>query len=585
MSCARRSRTWRRRAPTRHHRWIGSSGLVLPFLVVAAVEGAAQSPGNGFTPPLFGPLVFAAGGGYPAYAQLQAQWRPRPRWGVAGGAELGVRDDDDDIGSAFFLQLSPASRPNGHPGFEGSALEELAVRPIVGWTGEAWYAGANIELPVSFKHSAVLLWAGHEVQLQSDGAAFATRVGLGGVPGRAWSLSPDLSLFLTAGARWGGGHGSRFGAALSLAYWLNPAPIPLVEGLAPPTGEYVAPTLRKPWNLAASLEAIEGGVCTASYVTAKGPYWQGKRDKRYTDRLVAKGGNEAGNHIQGIQRDGTALYLTGSDWSAGKSHLFMAGRPEVEVEVIDLPSPLPHPGGFQMQGGMAAIPFEGDKTEHSEVRFFRAAEDFGHLRQLDLHRDRVRLGGAAGWTLLPDTSLLLGVWWDDQQAKQSYLELHSWSNGEYRVVDDTVAFGWQRQYQSIAFMSPRWIGSTPDTMLVSMVGFYNTQQAYSDRAKKGLNQVALHTIGIPATAFEGRGEATNSIEAVHTVPLQRAHGSFSAGAGLEVLPDGRVAVLAASHYRTNGRFRLSVCTPPDSAEGATEPLPAAPVFKPATQGR
>jgi hypothetical protein len=316
----------------------------------------------------------------------------------------------------------------------------------------------------------------------------------------------------------------------------------------------------------------------AAFQAAVGPaHFQPKRHKRYLeDTLIDL--NSSDNHLQGVQRAGDYLLVTGADWTESRAHLFVvrakrdaAGVPTggelVRVACID--EQRAHPGGCQRLGNLLIVPVEGKKID-SCARFFDVSNPAAPLLvggASTITRAGRAHAGAAAVTCLPGGRFLAGVWWDEGAGKKAaMLDLYLSAGTDVRqgfsaqpfAIDFGKTLGREVAYQSIAFLCPERQAAPGGGMSLWMVGLWNTKQSTSNYFK-GDDVADLFRLTIPDPA--GWGPAANVgivAKGSRTFKFGRRDGNFSAAAGVDVEPDGRLAVYAAHHWRDDRKLRFSV---------------------------
>ncbi|HYJ80467.1 MAG TPA: hypothetical protein VEW03_12720, partial [Longimicrobiaceae bacterium] len=117
-------------------------------------------------------------------------------------------------------------------------------------------------------------------------------------------------------------------------------------------------------------------------------------------------------------------------------------------------------------------------------------------------------------------------------------------------------------YQSIALLAPERLpgqGGAGAVLRVWMVGLRNTEQGSSNFVK-GENRADLFELTFPEASLGAWGPAARvevRRKGEHTFKFGRRDGNFSAGGGVDVEPDGRIAVYAAHHWRDERGVPLS----------------------------
>lgn len=244
------------------------------------------------------------------------------------------------------------------------------------------------------------------------------------------------------------------------------------------------------------------------------------RDKRYTVFHKEGGKN---NHLQGIERIGRHLLVTGSfPYSRRRADLFVfrldtrpsdpgpwgsnlrltrVPRPEDRlVNYLRIDDDYWHPGGLDLVDDIAVIPLERfDNT--SVITFLDVANPDKPVR---LKHDIVRKdakAGACAMTALPDGRLLLVVWSDSDKVANPRLHLDVYLSGGpdvssgFRMVAQFFPAATHRfahKYQSLDFVWQRDAAGES----VYLIGFENTSEAQPNPLDPGKNVAYLFEVDL-----------------------------------------------------------------------------------------
>lgn len=325
--------------------------------------------------------------------------------------------------------------------------------------------------------------------------------------------------------------------------------------------------------------AFAGGFSApAAFQAAVGPahFQPPKRHKRYLEQSLIDL-NTSDNHLQGVQRAGDYLLVTGADWTESRAHLFVVrtkrdaggvptGGELVRVACID--EERAHPGGCQRLGNLLMVPVEGKKID-SCAKFFDisnpAAPSLVGGASTIARAGRAH-AGAAAITCLPGGRFLAGVWWDEGAGKKAaMLDLYLSAGADVRQgfsaqpvpIDFGKTLGKEVAYQSIAFLCPERQAASGGAVSLWMVGLRNTKQSTSNYFK-GDDVADLFRLTIPEPAAWGAASRVSIVDkGSRTFKFGRTDGNFSAAGGVDVEPDGRIAFYAAHHWRDDRKLRFS----------------------------
>ncbi|MBX6363400.1 MAG: hypothetical protein IRZ00_05990 [Gemmatimonadetes bacterium] len=312
-----------------------------------------------------------------------------------------------------------------------------------------------------------------------------------------------------------------------------------------------------------------------------GGLFPGARRYRYLEDAPA-GGSRADSHFQGVQRFGEHLLVTGVDWLEPAGHLLVArietgpdgnpagGRLE---RIVALDNERPHAGGIQRLGDILAVPLEGAGGLDSMVVFLRITDPLNPGFVGDgstiVRRGRDKASAAAVAPLPGGKRLLVGVAW--KNALDLYLSRSDYL-GDGFVSDDD---GFPRpltidlaglttrdpQYQSIAFLHPDlWQGAASgrSEIRVPIIALRNTSKL--SNWYRGKNFADLLELHIRADRLED-WPCVADVSARRPVQFTfgRFDGNFAAAAGVDVEPDGTLALYAAHHWRARDGLHFSTC--------------------------
>lgn len=324
-----------------------------------------------------------------------------------------------------------------------------------------------------------------------------------------------------------------------------------------------------------------------------GGVFEGRRKWRYT-WVERAGVNFARNHLQGVQRKGRHLLLTGGDATEPVSHLFVVAmesrrergpwgsnvlhtsRPQEDglVRVAALDPVLWHAGGISLMGDVLAVPLEGD-GRRSRVLFLHVRDPVEPAELVDAGIARsVPKAGAAALTRLPDGHFLCGVWWEDDDSDPPgcldlYLSKSDRLTAGFDPTPSRTRFptvgGRKPEYQSIALLAPERTGAAAAAPVrLHLLGTENTSPA--SPFVNGSNLADLFTVELDVEAIAAGTASEPVIEHVGTreLRLEMEWGNLDAAGGVQVGPDGLLSLYCGYHWRLNDHFRLSELhgTPP-----------------------
>jgi hypothetical protein len=328
---------------------------------------------------------------------------------------------------------------------------------------------------------------------------------------------------------------------------------------------------------------------------------------RYT--WIEEEGNVGRNHLQGLQRRGNYLFVSGSDATEPTSHIFiihMASRPangswgsnllfravpdpaDGLVRVVALDRDLSHAGGLSLLGDILAVPLEGDEKRKlgSKVIFLHVGNPQEPKRlpeATDIVRPKIAKAGAVALTRLPDRRFLCAVWREDTRKRPPghmdlYLSRTEDLLGGFDPRPLTIQFrnpyqGRQPEYQTIAFLSPQAVaGGPPGRISLYMIATENasSQAPWSN----GENWADLYAVELTPWPV-GSAPATANIRIAFVKTLEfhcgSEYGNFDAAAAIHISDKGLLSLYGGYHWRVSQTFRFAEFQGrPDPASAVTE---------------
>ena len=312
-------------------------------------------------------------------------------------------------------------------------------------------------------------------------------------------------------------------------------------------------------------------------------------DDRYS---VFHDGGGRDNHIQGVQRRGNILLLTGSfPFNKKRSDLFVfqlgsrtadpgpwgsnlvrtRNPPDTDrlIAYFQIDSTLWHPGSFAIRDDVLIVPLEGS-GQNSVITFVDISDPANPKRITtdDIPRPTAK-GGALTATVLPSGHLLVATWADSDTTDAGdgvpfHMELYVASNlqspygfrllGEYQPTPATL---FHRKFQGLDFL---WQESSVGRELF-LIGFENTDEPQPNPLKPGLNQASLHSVNLPAAwlrpDFNPGTEPLNtpfpnltSFIADHDFSFEGDWYNMDAGSCAYVDSNQQLIIYGAYHHRT-----------------------------------